>query len=160
MASRGRPPKPIAQHILSGTFRADRHSGDVPKPADGVPTCPKDLGADAKKVWRELVRTMKKAGILTKADGWLMARFCTAVVRLRAAESEIDKVPMDDSGRATVKSLYVIIRGETDTLKSLGSALGLDPVSRTRLRVIDSEPVRSVPSRDRSVGLPPPEAVG
>ena len=152
---KGRPAKPTKLHILEGTFRSDRHGDGVePEPLPGPAKCPKHLSKDAKRVWKELVRVMDGAGVLTQADQWIMARFCSSAVRLWKYEAQLDQFSpastTDAEASLVTKRLYVIIHGETDTLKALAAQLGLSPVARSQLQIGVRQAAPTIPVRDRS----------
>ncbi len=153
MQGRKRTPKHILD--LKGTARADRHSNVEPAPLAGIPTCPRDLSKDGKKVWKELVRVMGEAGIFTQADLWAMENFCAAAARCKALEKEINgmslKRPAD-----RLKQLYVMLRGERNEMNRAGSALGLSPTARASMHIQPaSEQSAGVASRDRYDDPPP-----
>jgi P27 family predicted phage terminase small subunit len=57
----------------------------------GVPQCPKDLNAVAKKKWREVIKLLSAMDIVTKADKDLIELYCLAYSRLKAAQAMLDK---------------------------------------------------------------------
>jgi P27 family predicted phage terminase small subunit len=161
--SKGRKRTP--RHILDlkGTSRADRHPNVEPSALAGIPKCPSHLDADEQKIWKELVRVMGEAGILTQADAWLMESFCSAVAEYRRAKEAFKKFDItaaaDETAGAAMKRLHVIKRAANDEAVRSGAALGLTPASRASLHVESgSSKPTGVACRDRAAGPPPPTA--
>jgi P27 family predicted phage terminase small subunit len=120
---RGRPPK--------------QKSNAQPRPRAGLPKCPSGLNAEAKKIWKVLVRDLKPASILTTLDADILARYCFAMVRLRKAEEVLEKTPDAYKGPngGLMYNLYAAIWQKwSRELSRLGGQLGLDPANRQRLR--------------------------
>lgn len=56
-------------HILSGTFRRDRHLGqDSPDPPKGTPAPPKPLVGEAKAEWTRMVTRLEESRTLSMVD--------------------------------------------------------------------------------------------
>ena len=133
---RGRPPKPTKLKVLAGTLRADRFNPDEPQPLAGIPVCPDWLCPAAKERWAELVRTIGDTGVLTQADGDVMAQYCQAWARWKAAEEKLNQfgVPvLTEKTRAPYKTLYSIMSQERAHMTQLASLMGLEPSGRSRL---------------------------
>jgi P27 family predicted phage terminase small subunit len=157
----GRPPIPTPLKILKGTLRADRVNEDEPHPLAGIPVCPAWLDPVAKEKWEELVRVLGDIGLLTQADIDVMAQYCQAYARWREAETTLSqlgtKTVVGEKGRQAYKSLHAVMRHERTCMLHLSNLLGLDPSSRTRLKINGSGNKRAgVSARDRTKGPPPP----
>lgn len=111
MAIRGAKPKPTHLHVVTATFRRDRHAEGEPDPG-GRPIRPRWLRKRrALALWDEVLTF---AFWLTVADGYKLAAWCD-----RQAEFENSRSGWTASDRREHRSL--------------GSELGLDPSSRARL---------------------------
>ena len=86
----GRKPIPTTILKLRGTYRKDRHGNSIElDPA--IPICPYFLSNRAKITWRQVVKRLTTAGILTELDGNALARYCDAFVRWREAADWLEK---------------------------------------------------------------------
>lgn len=113
MAVRGQRPKSSALHIVDGTYQSSRHAGKDGGPeATGQPIKPK-LKAAASRIWD---RTVERFSWLTAADSDKLAMYCVL-------QAEFEK----DAGNMNAARI--------GHLRNLGSELGGDPVSRTRMQV-------------------------
>lgn len=152
---KGRPPKPTP---LPSSVHAT---------IAGSPKCPSDLTDAGKKKWREIVKLLDRAGVLTQLDGDLLAEYC----RLHAEEQELldllAKAPNPYVLAGETGPVYLNpLRRELKVVRELLARVrvelgGLGPVSRTRLKVNDKkEAGGGVARRDRSKSsLPPPRPI-
>lgn len=136
----GPPPTPTAIRELQGNPSKRPLPEGEPKltPLSEYPQPPQHLGDGiARDKWLELARILTDAGVLTSGDLHNLEGFCLAYERWRAAEAEIkitgiiiegEKGPMKSPANA-------VIAESMKQWKELGSLLGLDPSSRTRLVV-------------------------
>jgi hypothetical protein len=74
--SRGPAPKPTSQLDPSGWRRAKREKTE-PKAEPGEPEMPGYMSVEAKGLWPTFVSLMP-TGVLTKSDGWALAKLCDA----------------------------------------------------------------------------------
>ena len=152
MAFRGRPP----------SLKPDRD--DKPEPAPGYPSCPKYLSKAARKTWAELKKAIAGTRIVTQADANILALYCTAFQRWRAAEKVLDEMPAVikcESGAIIQNPALAIANRAMEQLIEYGTRLGLDPVSRERLHIKPLGKAKGVQSRDRNKSsLPPPAIAG
>lgn len=158
MGLRGRPPKPTKLKILTGSHNLPDDAADEPQPLAGAPACPKWITGEARKLWKHIVHVMGATGVLTQAELSKMEALCRAYARWRKAEEEIDassEVIKDPDGKLIENPWLHVASAWLDKFDRLGSALGLDPVMRTRLRVGGTRR-KGVAQRDRTKGPPPP----
>lgn len=85
MGRRGPAPKPTALRVLEGNPSHRPLPNREPKPLKGRPRCPSWLSDEAKKTWRELVPQLEAMGLLTRADGHLLAIYCETWAEYQAA---------------------------------------------------------------------------
>lgn len=132
----GRPRKPIEQHLLDGTYRADRHG---PLPGKGVvagewpsTTVVKlgDLTGRAGELWAEYVRFL--AGRINQGDWATLADLCRWVARGETIATQLDAV---EPTSKEFRSLIVSAAIATDKVINLGARFGLTPADRAKGRV-------------------------
>jgi P27 family predicted phage terminase small subunit len=86
----GRPRKPTALKLLSGTLRKHRENGNEPKPKRSIPPIPHHLSPANKAAWRELAVIADGMGVLTEADPVALEAMAGALTDLRAARAALD----------------------------------------------------------------------
>lgn len=136
MAGRGPAPEPTALKIIKG-IRDRRQNKSEPKPKRGRPQCPRWLGGRARTVWRQVVAILSDMGVLTKADGIALARYCDALVRWRDAADEVDQAGITYEAGDLVKP-NPALRAYLDLnsmLTRLEQEFGLTPSARTRIQI-------------------------
>jgi P27 family predicted phage terminase small subunit len=146
-----RPRKPTNLHIAQGTFRKDRHAGDEPQPQQGTPKAPRKLSEAARSAWKYYAPLLADCRVITLADRDTLACFCEAIARKRQAENEIAKtgvIVKSVAGGAIPNPWLKIARDAATEIRNFGSDLGLNPISRAKLRTPTARP-GSVPSRNR-----------
>lgn len=88
-------------HVLSGTFRADRHAGhESPDPPKGIPEPPKKLTGEARAEWDRMVARLQEAKTISIVDDAALYQY----VRLFA---EVETIQVD----------HLALRKLTETLK-------------------------------------------
>ena len=125
----------------------------------GVPACPRDLDAVAKKKWRELVRLLSAMDLLTKADRDLMELYCVAYSRRQSAQAMLTKFGeiLKSKQGGLYRSPYLdVVNHASKEMQKLARLLGLDPLTRKKLGVANTRK-STVAVRDRSIGPPPPD---
>jgi P27 family predicted phage terminase small subunit len=140
-----RPRKPDEQHILAGTWRADRH-GDPSASvvATGEPEAPPHLKGAALAFWREVVPLLVGAGLAKAVDAPMLAQLCEWHTVYRGAMDALLK----KGGRTKENILASAIA--QDKFTALAQRFGLSCLDRTKLRA-DAAPKKSgVLTRDRS----------
>lgn len=156
MARRGPAPTPTALKLARGETRPSGLNYEEPTPRRRLPTMPKDIDPEARRVWRRVLREMGETRVVTAADADLLRAYCEAVasyVRNRRLLSESGALVRGARGRDLVKSpLHQIVREERDAIRLLARELGLSPSARVGLRIDMS---RSVESIEDVLGPPP-----
>lgn len=155
----GRKPKSTHLKLVRGETNKDRLNTKEPKPIPKRPPCPSVLQKEDRKMWRYLAPQLERTGQLTRIDLGKFASYCRAYGRWIRAERMINEkgvlyktgekitrttnkvgdVVEKRSGGSITTSPYLWIANKCiSQMDSLGSALGLDPASRSRL-IIDIE---------------------
>lgn len=112
MAARGPKAKPTHLHVIEGTINATRHADRADEPVStGHPSRPKKLNKRQTELWDEFIDTAFWLGV---HDGPKAHMWC-------CLQAEFERAPAK------------MIAGRIAQLRALGSELGLDPASRTRL---------------------------
>ena len=142
MGHRGPPPTPSNVLKLRGSWRGSRNPAE-PTPEPGRPRCPKWLDPYAKAAWRRLVPQLEAMGVLTKADGHALSRYCVLWGRWRKAEEFLQSrgdsyLAKDSDGNVKGLRPYPQVRmaGQlAEQLLRLEQQFGLTPSARTRIEV-------------------------
>lgn len=144
MGRRGPAPTPTPILRLRGSKRVTktRLEREVAGPA-GAPECPDWLDADARAAWDGLVPLLELMGVLSRADGHALARYCRLWSRWRKAEAFIDKhgemYPLkDDAGGTKCFAQWpqvAIANKLAQQLTRLEAEFGLTPAARSRIQL-------------------------
>src|SRR5262249_11870505 len=151
--------KPLAEHLLNGTFRADRHGEiDEPEPPKGRPEPPYALPGHAKAEWDRMVARLEAAKTLSVIDDGALYEYAQlfaekeaaveAIAQLVALTQQLTRVAIErlkgdelaDSIAKIVELEKVIERRQTKlrqshlALKVFLVEFGLTTTSRSRVR--------------------------
>jgi P27 family predicted phage terminase small subunit len=110
-----------------------------------APTCPRWLSAEARAEWVRVVGTLRKRGVLSKADTVTLEVLCNATVRYRAAQRSIDTegvmvdtTVLDSHGVASVvrklNPALKIVESCQRTLMAFAREMGSTPRSRDQVK--------------------------
>lgn len=129
---RGRPRKPLEQHVLEGTYRADRHgplpSGAGGLPSGAVPAKPRGLSGEAGRAWDELTRLL--GGVLKASDGLMLSEAAKWMGWAREVEKLLKKLtPADDAFPRLLRSRALC----GTQLDRVLNRFGLTPADRAKL---------------------------
>lgn len=142
MGRRGPPPMPTALKRLSGSWRADLNQHE-PEPPTERPEPPNFLCEEAKVYWERLCPILEDMGLLTLADGDMLATYCQSLARLAQCERVINEEGLSYTIYKDDGSISMIrIRPEARHAKELsavvnrlGKEFGLSPSARSHLNV-------------------------
>lgn len=155
MGKRG--PKPLPSGVLklrNSTLAKSRAAVELRLPAC-VPDCPVELDEQEQALWNHLVGLLKEAGILSRLDGFGLARYCRTWTRWLRAESAIEELGETvefQNARGEVVSTFArpevkIARDLAQQLRALEGDFGLNPSARTSIKPTgqsdSSDPKRS-----------------
>ena len=158
MGRRGPAPTPSRVKRLRGETRPSRLNFAEPMPSADLPKMPADMSADAKVVWRRVMRTMGHTGVIRAADADVLRCYCEAMVRyVQAADLYGRSGPLvrgvhRGAGELVKTPLHQVVRDHADQVRLFARELGLSPSARAGLR-IESE--RAFDSLTADIGLPP-----
>jgi P27 family predicted phage terminase small subunit len=136
--ARGRPPKPTALKVIQGNAGKRKLNTKEPSP-DAlvvVPDPPEWFGTIAVEAWQQVAPWLIEAKILTATDLHNLEAFCMAYQRWREAQADITKNGIIVMGaKQEIKNPACTVANETmRQMATFGSALGLDPAARARLK--------------------------
>ena len=84
-----RPTKPTALKVLEGNRGKRGIPGKEPQPKAIVPDMPKTIDDDAKRTWKKLTPILKELGLVTEADGDMLAILCQLQARISQIHKEM-----------------------------------------------------------------------
>lgn len=146
--SGGRNRKSTAQKKAEGNPGKRKLNDKEPPALPGEPKKPICLSAAARKVWPGVVEMLANAGVLFKSDGLAIAAICSQVLIFKQADAAVAKYGLlhatldEETGTAVLRTAPAA-RVRSDALKrlqSLWQAFGLDPSSRSGVRIPDPDP--------------------
>lgn len=154
MGRRGPTPTPTKVKMLRGETRPSRLNLHEPMPAPDVPKIPADMDAEAKVVWRRVLRDMRHTGVIRAADADILRCYCEAVSRYaQAARLYAQSGPIVKRDGNLVKNpLHQVARDNADEIRQFARELGLSPSARVGLRI---EREHALDSLTADIGLPP-----
>lgn len=128
-----------------GRPRRKRAGEKAPEGRKGIPACPSFLSESAKSKWLSLTDELEKMGLLTISDGDIMACYCEAWASWKEANDYVGKLGINykSSGGqgGLVYNQWLPARSKmANEMQKYRVQLGLDPLSRQKLRVATEEP--------------------
>lgn len=137
MGKRGPRPTPTNLRLLSGETRPSRLNADEAAPPEGKVTCPADLSAEARKVWRRLAPSLIQRGLLTVWDRESFAVFCEAVVTWRRASDMMGKAILVTGlhGGLVKNPAHQVARDSAAVIRAFAQEFGLTPSARSAIKV-------------------------
>jgi P27 family predicted phage terminase small subunit len=148
MSFRGRPPKPLEDHEMQGTYRADRHGEpNVKFRPDGYAKKPEDLGEWGIWVWDFIIGEMNRKEVASEIDSIALGEACRWYDRYRRFGKIVDDAP--DLSDKSIYRLLISTKMCWEKFEDLASKFGLDPASRMRLHLKPAESPSVVPTRQR-----------
>ena len=140
----GRPRKPSALKLLTGTFRKDRAPKREPKPKaeKHIPAPPSFLGRVAKEEWRRVTPELYRLGLLTKVDRASLAGYCQSYARWIECEKVVTEMGvtfMTEKGYVCQRPEVSIAQKERALMRQFANDFGLNPSSRSRIDTPEPE---------------------
>lgn len=106
-------------------------------PYDGPPPdCPEWLDDDARTEWNRVAPELIRTGVLTPADGMLLASYCQAYSQWKLAEMEVREAGLMVNGPHGTRVLNPAARHSVKLLSEVRRAaaeFGFTPASRARV---------------------------
>lgn len=136
MGLRGPQKTPTATLKLHGS-RKIGNRGNEPKVKVSVPSCPRWLTGEGRKIWQRLIPQLKKAGVITKLDQFALARYCLyGILWMRE---------LQNPGRTEAT-----LERYANQLNRLEQSFGLTPSARASLSIsppAEKDPLEELMSR-------------
>lgn len=152
-AMMGRPPKPIAQKVLEGTYREDRDGeraaaerAIVKKAAVIFPdgskvSCPKTIKTKyVKAYWRHLTAMLQELHVLSPADLPQIETLCITLEKMRAVQVAWEELTPFDDAFDIMQKRYLALSNKFD---SIASKYYISPQARTRLKIEELTAVKA-----------------
>jgi len=135
---KGRKPKPRKLKLIEG----NPGKRPIKKPSisetDDHVTMPRFLGAEAKKLWKELAPELKKRGLLTALDRAAFSGLCASYGHMVEMERIIQKegsTIVDNRGVTRKHPAVTILNQFFSLFKSFSEMFGLSPLARERISI-------------------------
>jgi P27 family predicted phage terminase small subunit len=154
LGRRGPAPTSTKVKLLRGETRPSRVNYYEPLPSVDVPKMPPDMDAEAKVVWRRVLRDMAHTGVIRAADSDILRCYCEAVSRYTGAArlySQTGPIVKRD-GNLVKNPFHQVARDNADEIRQFARELGLSPSARAGLHI---EPEHAMDSVIADIGLPP-----
>ncbi len=132
MTRRGRPPKPTALKELEGNPGKRPLNGSEPR-YEGAPARPEDLTEEAAEFWDTVVARLTSAGVAKEIDTHALHLLSELWGHLREVQRLLTNDPCDKNARVAYTQYLA-------KWVELAARFGLDPSSRSRLHVTESQP--------------------
>jgi P27 family predicted phage terminase small subunit len=140
----GRKPKPTPLRLIEGNREHRPINEQEPKPTKAAPKCPRELRKEERRAWKYLCTELALMATLSTADRAIMTAYCfawgnfvKAKRKLNTLEEDMpdpEVIPTEKGNLIQNPWLGIANRANADLVK-YGSFLGLDPTSRTRIKV-------------------------
>jgi phage terminase small subunit len=161
VAKRGRPAKPVEEHLKSGHYRPSKHGPrpTVPDPVEGPPPKPPGLPPEQAAKWDATVPHL--AHLLRPRDLPLLVDLCWWL-------AESDRLRAEVAGKKPGQKGYCMLLNAmataTGMLLTFSQRLGLSPADRAKMKLAATTAAAApakpkVATRPRTAldGAPPPQ---
>ncbi len=156
MGAHGPAPAPTKVKLLHGETRPSRVNYREPLPSAKLPTMPADMDDEAKRVWRRVMRTMGKTGVIRASHTDTLRCYCEAVSRYnQAAVAYASSGPLvrgQRPGDVVKNPLWQLVREGSELVRLYAREFGLSPSAQSGLEVEPEHAANQVP---HDLGLPP-----
>lgn len=135
---RGRKPTPTKLKILRGNPGERPLNDKEPQPAAGTPDRPTWLKGAARKIWDALLPGLVELGVVTQIDGHTFAAFCQACAELDYATAILEKEGRIITSKRGGKRSHPAVEQQRSAMKAVkdfSALFGIDPSSRTRIKL-------------------------
>jgi len=149
MAKRGPKPQPTNLRLLQGG-RVRNVAEPKPQAPPEIPDPPGFLNAYAKAEWFRIIEDLYSTGVYASIDESMLAAYCSAYARWRAAEEDLEKMAEADptthaalikttNGNAIQNPLVGVASSARRDMARLAAEFGLTPSSRTMINASQGE---------------------
>jgi P27 family predicted phage terminase small subunit len=146
MGRRGPRPTPTRLKLLFGVhpYRINKNE---PQPARMIPPMPDWLDDEAQREWNRVAPVLYMRGLLTEADGGVLAAYCDAVGMVHRCQRRIKRQGLQlrgPDGRVYIHPLAAVAQQAQQLALRLAAEFGM--TARTRLIAPpDPKPRRNTP---------------
>jgi len=152
----GRPRKPVEQLQYRGDGREERRSLRVVAPGEArkMPACPRDLTGVGRVAWRAYWADPVSLAA-TGVDAYDIHRYCRLLARREALEEQVAAEPVVDGyAGPTVNPLHKLVRELTREIEKYREMLGILPLARMRLGLVQAQAAVTVGELRRQLARP------
>ena len=158
MGKRGPAKKPTKLKLVEGNPGKKRLSKSEPDPPPGVPPCPTELDALARREWKRIGKLLFAQGLLTHLDLAALAGYCVAFSRFLRFEAklkkdgpdaELQKLGTEEKPYFQQSPTLTVSRGAAKDMSHFLAKFGLSPSDRAGLVTL-GDPVESFDDRIKS----------
>ena len=138
MGLRGPAPRPSNLTKLLGNPGKRAINDQEPHPDTSPPVCPTWLDDEAKAKWAMLAPELIRLGILTSVDGDALAAYCQAYAEFKLSTETLQaegRTKATETGYLTPHPAVAQQRSAWTTMKMYSAMFGLDPSSRSRIKI-------------------------
>ena len=137
----GRPRKPTALKIISGTDQPCRIRNDEPKPAADNIEMPDGMSEKAQKYFDDVKAKLLACKVVTDIDNYALAILATAIAELFEIQALLDEGGIIMEGRngyPVVSPYFRAYNQKQDQVRRMLIEFGMTPSSRTRVGTTES----------------------
>ena len=116
-------PKPTALKAIEGNRGKRKTPDNEPQPEAVIPDMPKTIDADAKRTWKKLAPMLEQLGLITEADGDMLAILCQIQARTSQIHKEMKQAKRESAKLRRLYKEYFEAR-ELDKVKDIIMLLG------------------------------------
>jgi P27 family predicted phage terminase small subunit len=123
--------------MLRGETRPSRLNLREPMPSPDIPKMPADMAAEAKVVWRRVLRDMRHTGVIRAADTDVLRCYCESVARYEYAGrllAQSGPLVRGQRGELVKNPLHQVVRDNADEIRGFARELGFTPTARAGLQ--------------------------
>jgi P27 family predicted phage terminase small subunit len=118
---------------MRGSWRAGLNPAE-PTPEQAEPERPKKLSSEELQIWKSIMQQLSEMKVLTTVDGWQLERYAKLFARWRVKELiAAQGKTLKQREKAEAASLML-----DDKLRKIEDRFGLNPSSRSRIRIEQS----------------------
>ena len=136
-------PLPTNLKVIRGTAQPCRMNHKEPKPKKGKLKMPTGLNAEEKRHWRQVVRDLEEAGILTLIDVQALRMYCRIYTSWLDANKKLDEygsIVKGTHGTPIISPYVKLSQKYFDQLLAILREFGMTPSSRSRIHAETDKP--------------------
>jgi P27 family predicted phage terminase small subunit len=137
----GRIPRPTTLKIMAGVQNC-RINRNEPKAPPGRPDPQAELGVVARAEWDRIIPMLESMNVLTKADGAILALYCTNIQHWFEAEQDLKENGLTTetiTGHLKPSPYLQIANKAMDNMRRCLIEFGLTPASRSSVKAAPAE---------------------